>query len=194
MPTGARYVRDERQRLANLIAAADLWTERDNATGAATAASDGEARAYEELAAGRMEELPGVNVHRRFQVRFLRVELRGLRATMSPCQDVDVLFQVLLGRFRHGPAGYEGGADAYAEEAIAQDAERIRQLLWHPENRERGFSGTSAPIYTIATTGRRALVTPGPVAALLDEPNGRLIWTFEVRSWLRVDRETFLAA
>jgi len=197
MPAGARYIRDERRRLANLVASADLWSERGN-VGATQDADlstdpDSDTALVEYPGPGKLESLRGQEIHRRFQVRAVGPpRLREVRSTMSPCQDVLIDHDILVGRWVAG-----GGDHDYAgaDEAGVMDLEAVRNAMWHPDNRVLGFSGATAPLYTIATTGRRVQVTATDfeLLDLPDEQANRQVWRLRVESWLRPDREAALA-
>lgn len=192
MSHAADVLRDERRRIENLIEQSDLWTQRRLPDGRAdgpalggTAGPDPTPRLRKSEYRARLERATG-DVHRRFQVRTVRIEPRGGRAgaVSGGVQQVIATFRIVGAVVVAKGNAYCGTWDQ-GDEVATQDAERVRQILEHDANRDRGEAEG------VDSDGCDGVLW---LSTLFEDDEdeegaGRIYWRLEVTSYLTVTTE-----
>ena len=184
---GSDYLRDERQRLSDLVSQVELRTERRYRDGSETgqaAVAESDALTHPIRYEGGDIRTATGTIHRRFQVRS-----RPGDAITWPSQNgpgyVDqaiVAGFVLRVGYEVGGGSRIDGTPEQIDDVAAEDVEIVRQQIWH-------WSNFNTPSGNGITSGRCELVEFGTASFTEDPERRRVIWELPITSHLIVETQ-----
>lgn len=184
MTIGSDYLRDERQRISDLVGQVDLRTERRYRAGSGPdldAGVAGDRPIYLVRYEGGDIRTATGNVHRRYQVRTTAIEW--------PTQDEPSYTEQLVRLHTVIRIGYAmpggdriSGSPEQVDDIAAEDVECVRQQLWH-------WNNFNTPTGSGITAGRGEITHFGMATAEESPDLRRVIWTLPITSDLIVETQ-----